>query len=249
MSSGRSNAGRITRVWGALRREYRDEGRKSDWDTLTWLVCAVIGDGVGDGKARSAMKRLQDAFVDWNELRVTPPDEIVPILGALPQAREKAVALTGFLNRIFELTNGLSLDFLKDKPKRDARAYLERLEGVGPAAAAHAVLHALEGHAVPVDSGVHRLLSRLGVIKADTPAPAAQSALERHVSNRDAIPCTYALRRHAEEVCIAGEPKCSVCVLRRSCPTARDLAARAAAAKRGKVHTGARRRAGAAGRA
>lgn len=230
MGSGRSNAGRISRIWAALKREHRDDSKRPDWDALTWLVCAVISDGIGDGKARAAMKRLSDVFVDWNELRVTPADEIVAVLGAVPQSREKAAALIAALNRLFAINNSLSLDFLKDKAKRDARSWLERLDGIGPAAAAAIMLHALDGHAVPVDSGVHRLMSRLGVIKSDMPAVVAQGALERHVSHRDAAGCTAVLRRHADEVCIAGEPKCSACVLRRGCPTGKDRAKERSAA-------------------
>jgi endonuclease-3 len=245
MGSSRTGIGRIGRVWGVLRRRYRDEARRPDWDAVTWLIYAVLSDGVGDGKARAALRRFQDSFVDWNELRVTPPEEIVQVMGGLPQAREKAAAVTSFLNRLFELTNSLSLDSLAEKPKRDARLWLEKLDGVGPVAAASVMLNALGGHAVPVDAGVHRLLQRLGMIKADTPAGAVQSALERHISHHDARGCTFALRRHADEVCIAGEPRCSVCALRRACPTGRSRSARPArsSAARGKAHKPARRRA------
>jgi endonuclease-3 len=201
----------------------------ADRDPVCHLIYATLLDGASESKARSAYKRLAEAFVDWNELRVTPPEEIADILGPVTGAGEKALALTKFLHQIFEKRNVLSLEFLKDKPKREARAYLETLPGVTPSAAAWVMLHCLDGHAVPADPGVQRLLTRLGLIEAETAPAQLHGLLERAVSAKEAASVSLLLRRQAEEVCVAAEPKCGSCVLQPKCPTGRKPAAKASA--------------------
>lgn len=227
MASARSNSNLEQLGWvlNALRKAHPEAHGEASaphappLDPLSHLILAVLSDGASDSRARSAFKRLQEAFVDWNEMRVTPPDEVAEMLRGLPAARDKAAAMNTFLNAIFESRNVLTLDFLTEKPKREARSYLEGLAGVPAAAAAVVTLVCLEGHAVPADTGTLRLLTRLRLVEPEAKPEEVQPILERHIASKDALAFHRLVRLHAEETCLAADPKCGACVLSAKCPS------------------------------
>lgn len=119
-------------------------------------------------RATAAFGRLRTALVDFNELRVCLPDEIVAILGPrYPRVEERAERLRAALREIFARQNAVTLEPLRDLPKRDARLYLATLEGVPPFVAARVALLALGAHAFPVDSRIQSLLVRRAGRHAD----------------------------------------------------------------------------------
>ncbi len=151
-------------------------------DPLHRLGVAVIGEVVGDVEAQRAIDQLLATMVDWNEIRVSRPSEINDAMGN-PDSKRLAPCqrLITVLQSIFDRENTLSLDRLKHLGRREARQYLEELDGAGEYAVASVVLWSLGGHGVPVDD---RLLKELQA--ADLVHPAAtraevQAFLERHI--------------------------------------------------------------------
>ncbi len=100
-----------------------------------------------------------------------------------------------------------------------ARALLLRLPGVGPKTAACVLLFSLGLPALPVDTHVHRVALRIGLIPPGTTAEAAHRLLEALVGeDRDRV---YAFHinmiAHGRAVCRARSPNCAVCPLQECC--------------------------------
>lgn len=139
-------------------------------------------------KADAAFKRLMHHVVDHNELRVCRPGEVAAVLGKLyPLTEERSMRLRASLHEIYLREFAVSLDKCAGMSKRDARKYLETLDGMTPFVAARVVLLRLDGHAIPVDE---KLLSRLidqEVLEEDMDPARAEGVLERHVKADDAL--------------------------------------------------------------
>ncbi|MEZ6318937.1 MAG: hypothetical protein R3B49_09325 [Phycisphaerales bacterium] len=119
--------------------------------------------------AGGAVSGLLEAFVDYNELRICYPEEMVPALGAkYPRAEERCARLHAALHDIFVRENGVSLARLRDQGKRDARAFLGALEGVPGFVAARVAVVSLGAHAFPVDDRISAILLGAGVGEEDT---------------------------------------------------------------------------------
>ena len=104
----------------------------------------------------------------------------------------------------------LSLDFLASLPLEEARGYLTSLGGVGPKTAACVLLFALGMPALPVDTHVHRVSRRLGLLGPTVNAEAAHRLLEA------AIPALRDVRRpHAADPARAGDLQGAPSPLRR----------------------------------
>lgn len=135
------------------------------------------------GQARAALKRLRDNFVDFNELRVAFADEIAASFGErYPRGYERALRLRSSLHDIFNREHALTLGRIAELSKREARGYLESLDGTPAYVSSRVFLLGLGGHAIPVDQRIADLLAEEAVLSDDvTDADSAASWLERHV--------------------------------------------------------------------
>jgi endonuclease III len=150
-------------------------------------------------QADNAFKRLQLATVDLNDLRVSDPDELVEIIGRnYHLADQRMVHLKNALNSIYRLEHGMALESLAKLSKRDARAYLDKLDGMVPFVSASVVLNSLEGHAVPVDDELRKRLAADSVVSPYAGNDEVQSFIEHHVRADQAMETFQLLRAYVE---------------------------------------------------
>ena len=116
----------------------------------------------------------------------------------------------------------LDLNFLKDMPLEDARAWLMKHKGVGPKTAAIVLLFSLGMPAFPVDTHVYRVTGRIGL------RPEKMSVEQAHRLMEELFPPeTYAIAhlniiRLGREICTARKPLCPRCPLRTVCNYAKQ---------------------------
>ncbi len=164
---------------------HKDQSPK-EVDPVRLLIVSVLAEDVTAWLASSAMADLEAEYVDFNELRASPVKDIVDCLGRdFRGARVKAEMINRALNRIFEHTNALSLDFLAHETKREVRKVLREKLGLGLYAESVLTLQAFEGHAIPVDRLLLESLKAGGHIHADSDLPDLQGFLERIVPAKD----------------------------------------------------------------
>jgi len=112
-------------------------------------------------------------------------------------------------------------------PDAAARDYLTSLPGIGPKTAAVVLSFALGRDAMPVDTHVHRVTRRLGIVPDKASAERADRILHDLVPDGLRTPLHVAFIRLGREICKAPIPRCAQCPLKDLCPTApRYLAAR-----------------------
>jgi endonuclease III len=82
------------------------------------------------------------------------------------------------------------------------------------------LLFSLDRPAMPVDTHVHRVSLRLGLIPERTSAERAHALLEAIVPDGEAYAAHMLMIRHGRETCVARRPKCATCGLVQCCPAA-----------------------------
>jgi endonuclease-3 len=87
------------------------------------------------------------------------------------------------------------------------------MKGVGPKTAAIVLLFSLGRPAFPVDTHVHRVTRRLGLIGATTSREKAHDELERLVVPEDYYAFHLNLIQHGRQVCASRKPRCPACPL------------------------------------
>jgi endonuclease-3 len=156
-------------------------------------------------------------------VRDAPAAAVVEAIRPAGLANQKGPRLQAVLRAITAERGALDLEFLKDWPVAEARAWLTKFNGVGPKTAAIVLLFSLGRPAFPVDTHVHRVTGRLGL------RPERMSADDSHAYFEALLPpeTYYAahlnLIRHGREVCHARNPECARCALRRLCAYYQNL--------------------------
>lgn len=187
MNDGTAYAKRVREEFARLRKLHDHPQVGPADDPVRRLAVAVLGEAAGEAAAQKAVDRLLEQMAGWNELRVSTPEEIEAILGdSIPDVRERARRLTDALNAIFYREHKVSLDRLKDLGRREARQYLEKLDGVDEYVVASVQLWSLGGHAIPVSDGLLESLRRHDLVHPKATRAEVQSFLERHVSAAEA---------------------------------------------------------------
>ncbi|MFN0131802.1 MAG: hypothetical protein ACKVW3_04605 [Phycisphaerales bacterium] len=151
-------------------------------DPLLWqLVFAYMAWDAGPARAADATAKLHRAVVDYNEMRVCLPHELVSVIGErYPKALERMTRLRGTLNHLYKREHAVSLAKPQGLGKREAREYLESLDGMPGAVAARLTLLAFGGHAFPCDERLAAALRDLNCLPPETDHAAAAGWLERH---------------------------------------------------------------------
>jgi endonuclease III len=169
-------------------------------EPLKALIRAAMSYDVADTKADEAMRAIDREFVDLNELRVATELEVQELLGVrYPQIERRVEMITQALNDIFEREHTLSLDRLKLVSRREARSFLRELPGIHPFVEAFVMLHAFDGHAVPIDEEILQLLRDEDVVEEQSNIEEAQRFVEHHLKTGEAYPFFAAARQAAFE--------------------------------------------------
>lgn len=189
-----------------LKGSYEADASLAERSALEELVYAFLLWEAPSVKADAAYKRLVHQMVDMNELRVCRWSEVASIIGkTYPLVEERSQRLKASLHELYLREYAVTLDKCAALSKRDARKYLDTLEGMTPFVAARVVLTRLGGHAIPVDE---RLLGRLvaeEVVEPDFDCAKAEGVLERNIKADDALEMHLLLQAWCDDP--ASEPK------------------------------------------
>ena len=147
------------------------------------------------GQARAAYGRLTSVMVDYNDLRVSHPQEIALLLGPrYPLVRERSHGLLNVLQEVYFREHEVTMDRLVGKPKKEVRAYLDSLPGMVQYVSAQVTLLSFGGHAVPVDEALAGRLRDEGVVDPQATVEQIGSFLERQIRASDSAQAHGLLR-------------------------------------------------------
>lgn len=187
MKNGTLYAKRVKQVYQQLKRSAKEPVEQDQTEPLEQLVLAHLSWAASPTSARRALKQLHEQMIDLNEVRVSTIHEIASVIrDFVPNASECARGIADSLNGVFKRESRLSLDALKSKGVREARQYLETLDGVHPYVSASVLLWSLGGHAVPVSQRLLTAMQKQDLIHSTAEPADVQSFLERHVPASEA---------------------------------------------------------------
>lgn len=189
-------------------------------DPLAELIWTVLSQHTSDLNAERAFHALRAAYPSWDAVVVARTDAVADVIRSGGLANTKAARIQAILREVAWREGGYDLSALRAFPDAEAREYLTSLPGVGPKTAAVVMAFALGRDAIPVDTHVHRVSRRLGLIPPNASAEKAHDLLAELVPDELKTPLHVGLIRLGREVCRAPAPRCEDCPLADLCPTA-----------------------------
>jgi endonuclease-3 len=213
----------VSEVLATLGPQYSDFGFNRRYDPVSELVFTILSQHTSDLNSERAFQTLRSRFPSWEDVAKADLPLIETAIHTAGLAHQKAPRLREVLKRIIELRGELDLDFLKELPLEEAKAWLCDLNGVGPKTSAVVLCFALGMPAMPVDTHVHRVSKRLGLIGPKVSADQAHPILEALTPPDQVRTFHICLIKHGRSVCKALRPMCDECVLSTKCPSSQSI--------------------------
>lgn len=183
------------------------------------LVLTILSQNTADTNSFRAFTALRATYPSWEAVLAAPTDELEEVIRPGGLAPTKSKRIQHVLAEVHAATGGTwDMAFLGEWPLERAREWLTSLPGIGRKTASIVLLFNFGRPAMPVDTHVHRVAWRLGMIARNTPLDRAHDLLEEVLAPDEMYPFHVELIRHGRDTCRAPRPICGLCPLTDICP-------------------------------
>jgi len=186
---------------------------------LDELIYTVLSQNTTDANTVQSFTALRQRFGSWSAVRDAPIEEIEAAIEHGGLAHTKAPRIKAILESVGEAGEP-DLACIETMDDEAAVAYLTGLPGVGPKTAACVLMFSLGRPVMPVDTHVHRVARRLGLIGAKVSAEAAHPLLTEMAGPENVYAAHINMVLLGRRVCHARRPACERCPLAGICPSA-----------------------------
>ncbi|MCL4464457.1 MAG: endonuclease III [Chloroflexi bacterium] len=207
----------VLRIYELLLETYGPPSRRSQADPVGELVGVILSQHTSDVNTDRAFANLLATFGSMEAVRDASQEAIAAAIKSAGLSNVKAPRIKAVLQTIQARYGSLDLSRLASLPLEEAKSELRSLPGVGPKTAACALLFGLGMPAFPVDTHIHRVTLRLGLLPAGMSAEQAHDYLEPLVPPALVFNFHVLLIWHGRTICQAQRPKCPRCPLLLEC--------------------------------
>jgi endonuclease-3 len=201
----------------ALSQEYGHPTWRQHLPPVDELVSTILSQNTSDTNRDKAFDALKARFSSWEAVRDAPVGTIIDAIRPAGLSKRKGPRIQAALSYLTQTQGRITLDHLNGMSVEEAKAWLMSIDGVGPKTAAIILCFAFGRPAFPVDTHVHRVTGRLGLIGEKVSAEQAHVILEEIVPPEDYYAFHLQVIQHGRQVCHARKPACDRCVLRPDC--------------------------------
>jgi endonuclease-3 len=146
-------------------------------EPLHELISTILSHRTTQANEAKAFERLWAKYGSWEAICDAPAEEIAEAIAPANWPEVKAPRIKAVLAQIVAEHGAADISFLADLPVEQGLAWLESLPGVGPKTASLVLLFCFHKPVLPVDTHVHRVSQRVGLIGPKTSADQAHAAL------------------------------------------------------------------------
>ncbi len=204
-----TGSNKAVKIFKKLRKYFKEQDMyvPSLGDPFRVLIATVISARTKDEVTEEASRKLFKKFPTPRALANADPKEVAKLIYPAGFYKTKAKRLVEIARIIVEEYDGK----VPSSPEA-----LMKLPGVGRKTANIVLAYAFGIPAVPVDTHVHRISNRLGLVKTKTPEE-TERELKRVLPKRYWIDINWMLVKFGQTICRPINPKCSECPLHDLC--------------------------------
>lgn len=179
---------------------------------LDILIATILSQNTNDKNSFQAYFNLKNNFNNWEELGSEKLSKIIKLIRIAGLGNQKARVIKNLIKRLKQENGHASLDKLRLLDEQEAIKYLTSFKGVGLKTAACVLLFSLNRNVCPVDTHIHRILNRLGIVNQ-------KDRNKTFYDLHEILPNGIAYELHTNlillgrSICTSNKPKCNECPL------------------------------------
>ncbi|MEO7019496.1 MAG: endonuclease III [Ktedonobacteraceae bacterium] len=221
-----TSPGQLVQVFDMLSQVYGIPKNVPDFDPLGGLIGTILSQHTSDINSGRAYQQLTQAFPSWEAVRDAPTYIIAEAIKCGGLANIKSRRIQDVLHTLTELLEASAyqgtlaeylLQELRARTPEEGWRYLRTYPGVGPKTAACVLMFNMNEAIMAIDTHVHRVSRRLGLIGPKVSADKAHDVFLKIVPPAWAYPLHVQLIQHGRRVCHAQRPACTRCPLMSVC--------------------------------
>ncbi|MEM4312403.1 MAG: endonuclease III [Nitrososphaerales archaeon] len=181
--------------------------KQENWEPFKVLIGTILSHRTKDEVTSLAVERLFKKYRNPKELSKAKADEVAQIIKPVGFYNQKTKSIIKIAKIINEKYNGKvprSLDELLTLPS------------VGRKTANCVLVYGYNEPAIPVDTHVHRISNRLGLVKTKDPYE-TERELAKKLDKKYWIEINELFVRFGKSICKPLKPSCQICLLKELC--------------------------------
>lgn len=216
----KSISDKVQQITKILEQHFGEPVWKSKGNPLSSLVRTILSQSTNDRNRDMGYDRLRERFPAWDQVRLAPVAEIADAIRPAGLANQKSRRIKDVLQWVHDEYGATTLDCLCDEPVEQVMEKFLQLKGIGIKTISVVLMFACGADIFPVDTHVHRICRRIGLV------PETASAEKTHHLMQPLVPPgkSYSLHinmiRFGRAICKAQNPRCSECPLAHLCDSA-----------------------------
>ena len=191
---------------------YPEKRSKKKPGILDTLIATKLSQNTTDKTAAIAFGNLKRQFKYWNEAASASPALLKKLIKPCGLTNTKATDIRVMLNNIIKKHGNTDMKHLNKLSNDEIYSELTGYKGIGVKTASCVMAFALGREVFPVDTHIHRILNRIGIVRTKTPEE-THNASEKIIPDKKKLGFHRNLIKFGRNVCKAQKPLCGVCAL------------------------------------
>ncbi|MFC2092423.1 endonuclease III domain-containing protein [Bacteroidota bacterium] len=194
----------------------KSENKNSSPTILDILIATKLSQNTTDKTSYKAFMNLKENFKTWEELIEAPLQKIKNAIKVCGLANTKSRQIKQMLREMKRKYGNLDLSFLKKMDNEKIYEELLQYNGIGVKTVSCVLAFSLDRNVFPVDTHVHRVLNRLGIVNTKTAEQTFETASKK-IPKENQTAFHTNLIKFGRNICKANKPLCNLCFLYRYC--------------------------------
>lgn len=182
------------------------------------LMLTLLSQNTNDVNRDKAYHTLRSRFPTWNDVMEADVKDVAQAIRIAGLANQKSQRMQEILRWIHRQYGALNLECICEMDPQEVIEAFCQLKGIGIKTISVVLAFSCGVDIFPVDTHVHRLCNRIGLVKPQTKA--AEKTFEQmqdRVPEGKAFSFHINLIQHGRTICRARKPLCDQCPLQRLC--------------------------------
>ena len=215
---------KVRRMVEALEKRFGVPAVRRRGDLIGSFVLTSLSQHTSDLNAGRAFEVLKERFPTWSEVADATPRQIAAAIRSAGLANQKAPRIRTFVRWVKKTFGDYDLSPIREMPTEQVIELLTSVKGIGIKTVSVVLLFSLGRDVFPVDTHVHRICRRVGVVAEKATAEQTHHAMAALIPAGKSMSLHVNLLRLGRTICQARGPKCAECPLRRLCGYAKGKA-------------------------